>query len=65
MYVGNNTGDALSGGVGAEELKILFLMGVAGAATQYDVLIHILSLRHDVNFSVARAAMEAHDRVSM
>lgn len=28
-------------------------------ATQYDVLIHILSLRHDVNFSVAQAAMEA------
>ncbi|NEM19116.1 Dyp-type peroxidase, partial [Escherichia coli] len=28
-------------------------------ATQYDVLIHILSLRHDVNFSVAQAAIEA------
>lgn len=27
--------------------------------TQFDVLIHILSLRHDVNFSVAQAAMEA------
>ncbi len=51
---------ALSGGVGAEELKDFIPYGKGLApATQYDVLIHILSLRHDVNFSVARAAMEA------
>lgn len=50
----------LSGGVGAEELKDFIPYGKGLApATQYDVLIHILSLRHDVNFSVARAAMEA------
>lgn len=51
---------ALSGGVGAEELKDFIPYGKGLApATQYDVLIHILSLRHDVNFSVAQAAMEA------
>ncbi|KAF0785938.1 deferrochelatase/peroxidase YfeX [Salmonella enterica subsp. enterica serovar Worthington str. BCH-3008] len=50
----------LSGGVGAEELKDFIPYGKGLApATQYDVLIHILSLRHDVNFSVAQAAMEA------
>ncbi len=57
---GNNTWRALSGGVGAEELKDFIPYGKGLApATQYDVLIHILSLRHDVNFSVAQAAMEA------
>lgn len=50
----------LSGGVGAEELKDFIPYGKGLApATQYDVLIHILSLRHDVNFSVAQAAMDA------
>ena len=57
---GNNTWRTLSGGVGAEELKDFIPYGKGLApATQYDVLIHILSLRHDVNFSVAQAAMEA------
>ncbi|VDY39161.1 putative dye-decolorizing peroxidase (DyP)YfeX-like subgroup [Salmonella enterica subsp. arizonae] len=47
---GNNTWRALSG-VGAEELKDFIPYGKGLApATQYDVLIHILSLRHDVNF---------------
>lgn len=51
---------ALSGGVGAEELKDFPGYGKGLApTTQFDVLIHILSLRHDVNFSVAQAAMEA------
>lgn len=50
----------LSGGEGAEELKDFIPYGKGLApATQYDVLIHILSLRHDVNFSVAQAAIEA------
>ena len=57
---GNNTWRVLSGGVGAEELKDFIPYGKGLApATQYDVLIHILSLRHDVNFSVAQAAMAA------
>ena len=57
---GNNTWRALSGGVGAEELKDFPGYGKGLApTTQFDVLIHILSLRHDVNFSVAQAAMEA------
>ncbi|WP_254519618.1 Dyp-type peroxidase domain-containing protein, partial [Salmonella enterica] len=57
---GINTWRALSGGVGAVELKdfIPFGKGLA-PATQYDVLIHILSLRLDVNFSGAQAALEA------
>ena len=49
---GNNTWRALSGGVGAEELKDFPGYGKGLApTTQFDVLIHILSLRHDVNFS--------------
>ncbi len=57
---GNNTWRALSGGVGAEELKDFPGYGKGLApTTQFDVLIHILSLRHDVNFSVAQMAMEA------
>ena len=57
---GNNTWRTLSGGVGAEELKDFPGYGKGLApTTQFDVLIHILSLRHDVNFSVAQAAMEA------
>lgn len=50
----------LSGGTGAQELKDFPAYGKGLApATQYDLLIHILSLRHDVNFSIAQAAMEA------
>ncbi|WP_029593536.1 Dyp-type peroxidase [Franconibacter pulveris] len=50
----------LSGGVGAQELKNFTPLGKGLApATQHDVLIHILSLRHDVNFSVAQAALAA------
>ncbi|WP_435945790.1 Dyp-type peroxidase [Dryocola sp. BD586] len=50
----------LSGGVGAEELKNFAPLGKGLApATQRDVMIHILSLRHDVNFSVAQAALAA------
>ncbi|MCF3918514.1 Dyp-type peroxidase, partial [Salmonella enterica subsp. enterica serovar Weltevreden] len=57
---GNNTWRALRGGVGAEELKFFITYGKGLApATQYDVLIHFLSLRHDVYFSFAQAAMEA------
>ncbi|EPB6465664.1 Dyp-type peroxidase [Cronobacter dublinensis] len=44
----------------AAELKDFAPLGKGLApATQRDVLIHILSLRHDVNFSVAQAALEA------
>ncbi|WP_256738358.1 Dyp-type peroxidase, partial [Cronobacter sakazakii] len=44
----------------AAELKDFAPLGKGLApATQHDVLIHILSLRHDVNFSVAQAALEA------
>ncbi|MEL4015164.1 Dyp-type peroxidase [Dryocola clanedunensis] len=50
----------LSGGEGAAELKNFTPMGKGLApATQHDVMIHILSLRHDVNFSVAQAALAA------
>ncbi|MBL7636397.1 Dyp-type peroxidase [Atlantibacter hermannii] len=50
----------LSGGVGGEELKNFAPLGKGLApATQHDLLIHILSLRHDVNFSVAQAAIAA------
>ncbi len=50
----------LSNGQGAEELKDFPAYGKGLApATQHDVLIHILSLRHDVNFSVAQAALAA------
>ena len=57
---GNNVWRQLSGGVGAEELKDFPVYGKGLApSTQYDVLIHILSARHEVNFSVAQAAMAA------
>ena len=50
----------LSGGEGAQELKNFTPLGKGLApATQFDVLIHILSVRHDVNFSVAQAALAA------
>lgn len=57
---GHRVWPALSGGEGAEELKAFVPYGKGLApATQYDVMIHILSLRHDVNFSVAQAALAA------
>lgn len=57
---GHDTWRALSGGAGAGELKDFVAYGKGLApATQHDVLIHILSLRHDVNFSIAQAALEA------
>ncbi len=50
----------LSGGAGAPELKDFTPLGKGLApATQRDVLIHILSWRHDVNFSAAQAALAA------
>lgn len=51
---GNKTWRALNGAEGADELKDFPAYGKGLApATQRDLLIHILSLRHDVNFSVA------------
>ncbi|MDV7023561.1 Dyp-type peroxidase [Atlantibacter subterranea] len=50
----------ISGGVGGEALKNFTPLGKGLApATQHDLLIHILSLRHDVNFTVAQAAIAA------
>lgn len=50
----------LSAGVGAEELKPFVPLGKGLApATQRDVLIHILSSRHNVNFLLAQAAVAA------
>ncbi|SQI37142.1 Probable deferrochelatase/peroxidase YfeX [Leminorella richardii] len=47
-------------GKGAAELKPFRPLGNGLApATQRDVLIHILSLRHDVNFTLAQAALKA------
>ncbi|XTZ39488.1 Dyp-type peroxidase [Salmonella enterica] len=57
---GNRVWRALSRGEGAQELKDYPAYGKGLApSTQHDVLIHILSLRHDVNFSVAQAALAA------
>ncbi|MFS2222141.1 Dyp-type peroxidase [Pantoea sp. B65] len=48
----------LQAGQGAAELKAFLPLGKGMApATQRDLLIHIQSLRHDVNFSVAQAAL--------
>lgn len=50
----------LSGGQGAPELKSFVPLGKGLApSTQRDMLIHIQSLRHDVNFAVAQAALAA------
>ena len=55
---GNNVWRQLSGGEGADELKDFPVYGKGLApSTQYDLLIHILSARHEVNFSVAQAAL--------
>ena len=57
---GHHVWRPLSGGVGAEELKAFPGYGTGLApSTQYDVLIHILSAQHELNFSVAQAAMSA------
>ena len=57
---GNNVWRQLSGGEGADELKDFPVYGKGLApSTQYDLLIHILSARHEVNFSVAQAALAA------
>lgn len=50
----------ISGGQGAPELKSFTPLGKGLApATQRDMLIHIQSLRHDINFTLAQAALEA------
>ncbi len=50
----------LSGNQGADELKAFVPLGKGLApATQRDMLLHIQSLRHDVNFAVAQAALKA------
>lgn len=50
----------LSAGKGAAELKPFVPLGKGLApATQRDMLIHIQSLRHDVNFALAQAALTA------
>ncbi|QCR35384.1 Dyp-type peroxidase [Nissabacter sp. SGAir0207] len=50
----------LSGGQGAPELKNFLPLGKGLApSTQRDMLIHIQSLRHDVNFALAQAALAA------
>ncbi|WP_127959176.1 Dyp-type peroxidase [Serratia microhaemolytica] len=55
---GAHTWYQLSSGEGASELKPFTTLGKGLApATQRDLLIHIQSLRHDVNFSVAQAAL--------
>ena len=57
---GHDAWRALSGGQGATDLKpFVALGGGLAPATQRDVLIHIQSLRQDVNFSVAQAALAA------
>ncbi len=50
----------LSSGVGAKELKPFRPLGNGLApATQHDVMIHIQSLRHDVNFTLAQTVLES------
>ena len=50
----------LRGNDSAKELKDFTPLGKGLApASQHDVLIHILSLRHDVNFTLAQAALVA------
>ncbi|WP_375542418.1 Dyp-type peroxidase domain-containing protein [Serratia nematodiphila] len=54
----------LSSGQGAKELKPFTPLGKGLApATQRDMLIHIQSLRHDVNFTLAQAALAAFGNV--
>ena len=57
---GNDVWRDLSGNQGADELKSFQPLGKGLApATQRDMLLHIQSLRHDVNFALARAALKA------
>ncbi|MDF7680661.1 Dyp-type peroxidase [Enterobacteriaceae bacterium ESL0689] len=57
---GHDVWRQLSGGIGAQELKNFPGYGHGMApASQHDVLIHILSASHAVNFSVALAAVAA------
>lgn len=57
---GSTLWQEISNGKGAAELKPFTPLGKGLApATQRDILIHILSVRHDVNFSVAQAAIAA------
>ncbi|WP_344290172.1 Dyp-type peroxidase, partial [Microbacterium arabinogalactanolyticum] len=54
----------LSSGQGAKELEPFTPLGKGLApATQRDMLIHIQSLRHDVNFTLAQAALAAFGNV--
>jgi putative iron-dependent peroxidase len=57
---GNDVWRDLSGNQGADELKSFEPLGKGLApATQRDMLLHIQSLRHDVNFALAQAALKA------
>lgn len=57
---GNDVWRDLSGNQGAAELKSFEPLGKGLApATQRDMLLHIQSLRHDVNFALAQAALKA------
>ncbi|MDR0806499.1 MAG: Dyp-type peroxidase [Enterobacteriaceae bacterium] len=57
---GSDLWKTLSDGQGAAELKPFRPLGNGLApATQRDMLIHILSQRHDVNFTLAQAAVSA------
>lgn len=59
---GHNAWRKLSNAADAQELKPFTQLGkgnLAAPATQNDLLIHILSLRHDVNFSLAQLALKA------
>ncbi|WP_140919926.1 Dyp-type peroxidase [Limnobaculum xujianqingii] len=57
---GSDLWKTLSNGQGASELKPFTPLGNGLApATQRDMLVHILSQRHDVNFTLAQAALKA------
>ncbi|WP_101775882.1 Dyp-type peroxidase [Pasteurella oralis] len=59
---GDKVWKQLAGEKSAKELKPFVTLGKGDAsapATQYDLLVHIQSLRPDVNFSVAQAAIAA------
>lgn len=57
---GNQLWRELRGNDSAKELKDFTPLGRGLApATQHDVMIHILSLRHDINFTLAQAALNA------
>lgn len=57
---GSDLWKQLSEGQGASELKPFVPLGKGLApATQRDMLVHILSQRHDINFTLAQAALNA------